>query len=151
MDINYASEVKRAFAYIIDQIIYIVVLFVFTFILAIFGVTNEFVLATIISIIMCVLDFVQLTIFNGRTIGKIVLKLRILDINTMNTPSSITFIKRIILIRPVIQLVSVIYSLLGLLYALFGLGLASKNEYKQSLWDKFAGTVVVDETNNLLK
>lgn len=151
MNINYASEGKRAFAYIIDQLIYIAAIVPITLVIAFFGVENEVVLSIIILLIICALDFTQLTIFKGRTIGKIILKLRILDMNTLDIPSSITFLKRILLIRPVIELLASIQSLLGLLYAIICLGLSNKNEFRQSLWDKFAGTIVVDEKNNLLK
>lgn len=96
---------------------------------------------------MAIVDFIQLKAFKGRTLGKIILKLRILEKDTLSMPSDIVLVKRILLIRPVMELVGLLNGLLSFCYACSGIAISEKHEYKQSLWDRFAGTIVIDESS----
>lgn len=140
-DIKYAKTLKRAIAFIIDQLLYLLLMVVLAFITAGIDVS-----AMVIFVVIIALDFVQLKMFKGRTIGKILLKLRIVDQNTLTAPDDLTIAKRMLLIRPVIELASAISSLLSLCYACISMSAAERSENRQSYWDKFAGTVVIDES-----
>lgn len=140
---NYASTGKRAGAFLIDQLIYAVLGVLVVIALGIMGIKTPI---FVIVALMAVADYVQLKEFQGRTVGKILLKLRILDKDTLTMPSDVALIKRIVLIRPAMQVVGFLNSILSLCYACSGLVIAEKHEQKQSLWDRFAGTIVIDES-----
>lgn len=143
LNINYASIGKRALAFIIDQLIYLALGIGPVILLGLAGIKVSL---FVIVLVIAGIDFIQLKLFKGRTIGKIILKTRILDKETLGMPSDIVLIKRILVIRPAMELVGLLNSILSLCYACSGLVIAEKHEQKQSLWDRFAGTIVVDES-----
>lgn len=144
MGIKYASIIKRAVAYLIDILVF---LFTSLIIVLLLNTSDNLLVQIICAVWIMIFEIGQLTIFKGRTIGKIIFKLRILDSKTLNPPTNIfTYIKRFFACKIVMSLFSTIYSLLGLCYALWGIGLSTKNELSQSAWDKVAGTIVIDES-----
>ena len=145
MGYTHASILKRMFAFLIDQFIYFISLLPLSIMLALF-VPGDFSATLIILLTMCALEVLQLNLFKGRTLGKMILKLRIIDLNTGTVPSNQAFMKRMLLIRPVMELIGMIMSLLTIVYACYSMSGVDRDEKGQALWDKFAGTTVIDES-----
>lgn len=145
MGYNRASTLKRMFAFLIDQFLYFIALLPFAIVLALF-VQSDFLATFMIVFAMVALEVLQLNLFKGRTLGKMILKLRIVDVDTGALPSNQAFIKRVLLIRPVMELIGMVTSLLTIVYACYSMSGVDRDEKGQALWDKFAGTIVIDES-----
>ena len=145
MGYTHASILKRMFAFLIDQFIYFIALLPFSIMLALF-VPSDFLATFIIVLTMVALEVLQLNLFKGRTLGKMILKLRIVDVDTGALPSNQAFMKRVLLIRPVMELIGMIMSLLAIVYACYSMSGVDRDEKGQALWDRFAGTTVIDES-----
>ncbi|MDV4149787.1 RDD family protein [Clostridium sp. AL.422] len=76
MNTNYASLNKRAIAFLIDHVLYILLMIPLALIFLFLGIQNEVVTSIIIFLVILVIEFIQLVAFKGRTIGKL-LKLSI--------------------------------------------------------------------------
>lgn len=136
-----ASALKRIIAFIIDQIIGLLLLS------PIMIIVGDNVFATIFATVgIMALDSVQLYFLKGRTAGKMVFKLRVVDIDSGEPIVIQNIIKRSGLIRIVGNLIGIINPIVPFVYYSVGLAMAYfKNGTKQALWDKFANTIVINE------
>ncbi len=135
--IHLASNKKRAMAFFIDEMLLSFLLVVAlwdSFSTAVtmeemINVTNTFVLEYMFMKIVYQAFFVMQY---GATIGKLVMKIRVIEINTMQTPSVISALN-----RAIFRVISELLFYLGFLWGLL-------NPERQTWHDKTARTLVVD-------
>ncbi|WP_373004110.1 RDD family protein [Sulfurimonas sp.] len=132
-----ASNKKRAMAFFIDEM-----LLSFLLVIALWdsfaqavtmeqmiNITNTFVLEYMLMKIIYQAFFVMQY---GGSIGKIVMKIRVIDINTIQTPNVMVALN-----RAIFRVVSELFLYLGFLWGLL-------NPERQTWHDKTAKTLVVD-------
>jgi uncharacterized RDD family membrane protein YckC len=132
-----ASNKKRAMAFFIDEM-----LLSFLLVIALWdsfaqavtmeqmiNITNTFVLEYMLMKIIYQAFFVMQY---GASIGKIVMKIRVIDINTIQTPNVIVSLN-----RSIFRVISELLMYLGFLWGLL-------NPERQTWHDKTAKTLVVD-------
>jgi len=134
-----SSFSKRVYAYTIDELLVSMIIFAAFFnkfvavsgdIMSIIKLTNSMILYFI------VLKTAYHTIFThlyGKTIGKMVARIRVVDINTLDNPSLQTSF-----IRALLRNVDEILFYLGFLFAL-------TNPFVQTIHDKLSKVVVLDD------
>jgi uncharacterized RDD family membrane protein YckC len=134
-----ASFSKRVYAYSIDELLVSIIIFAAFFnqflstngdIMAIIKLTNSMILYFII------LKTVYHTIFihmYGKTIGKMVARIRAVDIDTMDNPSILNSF-----IRALLRNIDEMFFYLGMLFAL-------TNPFVQTLHDKLSKVVVIND------
>lgn len=136
-EITVADNRKRILSYAIDDIL-ISLIFVIIFWNQIassqsFTQTMEIVNQAFFEIIIVKILYQTFFVFQyGATIGKIVMKIRVLEVYTLDTPSFMSA-----LTRAVFRVVSEVIFYLGFVMAFFDMN-------KQTLHDKIAKCVVVD-------
>lgn len=136
-DIVLASNKKRAMAFFIDEM-----LLSFLLVIALWdsftqavtmeqmiNITNTFVLEYMLMKIIYQAFFVMQY---GASLGKIVMKIRVIDIKTMQTPNVIVSLN-----RAIFRVISELFLYLGFLWGLL-------NPERQTWHDKTAKTLVVD-------
>ena len=132
-----ASNQKRAAAFVIDDLL-ISLLLVIVFWDKIAGATNIEEVIMFINQLLFEVMFVKFayhTFFYyqyGATIGKIVMRVRVIELGRFTSPDLLTSMN-----RSGVRLVSEFFFYFGFLFAFF-------DEINQSLHDKLARTVVVD-------
>jgi uncharacterized RDD family membrane protein YckC len=136
--LNVASPKKRVLAFLIDDILITMIVFA-AFGDILFGdnvsakewieATNSIVTEVIVIKLMYHTFF---TWYYGATVGKIVLRIRIIELDTLDKPNVI-----IALTRSLFRIVSELFFYLGFFPAFF-------DKLRQTLQDKLARTVVVD-------
>jgi uncharacterized RDD family membrane protein YckC len=135
--ITLASNKKRAMAFLIDEM-----LLSFLLVIALWdsfasaqtmeqmiNITNTFVLEFMLMKIIYQAFFVMQY---GASIGKIVMGIRVIEINTVQTPSVMSALN-----RAIFRVISELFLYLGFLWGLL-------NPQKQTWHDKTAKTLVVD-------
>ncbi len=136
-DIKLATTRNRALAFVIDDLI------ISLFMMAIFwdSIVNASSIEETIMVInqaffeIMALKVIYHTFFiwkYGQTIGKIVVKIRVIQINTIDNPNLLISIN-----RAIFRVVSEIFFYVGFILAFFDV-------YKQSLHDKTAKTLVIN-------
>ena len=134
-----SSFSKRVYAYSIDELLVSLIIFGAFFdqfvslngdIMKIIQLTNSMILYFIVLKTIYHTLFIHLY---GKTIGKIVTKIRAVDIYTMDNPSLKTSF-----LRALLRNLDEIILYLGLMYAL-------TNPFVQTLHDKFSKVVVIDD------
>ena len=135
--IHLASNKKRAMAFFIDEMLLSLLLIIAlwdSFSTAVtmeemINVTNTFVLEYMMMKIIYQAFFVMQY---GASIGKLVMKIRVIEINTMQTPNVISALN-----RAIFRVVSELIFYLGFLWGML-------NPERQTWHDKTARTLVVD-------
>ena len=134
-----ASFSKRVYAYTIDELLVSLIIFASFFnqfittngdIMAIIKLTNSMILYFLI------LKTIYHTIFihiYGKTIGKMVARIRAVNIYTLDNPSI-----KDSFIRALLRNFDEMFFYLGMLYAL-------TNPFVQTIHDKFSKTVIIDD------
>lgn len=132
-----ASIKKRSLAFLIDEVLLSLLLM--------FALWDSFTGATTTEDIILVtntfiLEFLAMKIFYqaffvmkyGASIGKIVMKIRVIEINTLQTPSVVSALNR------------GIFRVVGELFFYFGFLWGMLDPSRQTLHDKTAKTLVID-------
>jgi len=134
-----SSIQKRAIAFVIDDTLISTLFFIIFYkgFVANIGNYNSFVLfMNSIFVYILIVKIIYQTIFvyiYGQTLGKMAMKIRVVDIDYLDNPS---FDKA--LIRALMRVVSTIFLYLGFLWALY-------NPKRETWHDYFAKTIVIDD------
>ena len=136
--ISLASREKRVMAHVIDDFILSILLFIIISDSISSASTTEEVIFVINSLVLefIVIKIVYHTIFTamyGGSIGKILIKIRIVHIDDFSSPNILTSFN-----RAFIRIFSETVFYLGFLWALF-------DPYRQSWHDKIAKTIVIND------
>ncbi len=136
--ISLASREKRVMAHVIDDFILSILLFIIISDSISSASTTEEVIFVINSLVLefIVVKIVYHTIFTamyGGSIGKILIKIRIVHIDDFSSPNILTSFN-----RAFIRIFSETVFYLGFLWALF-------DPYRQSWHDKIAKTIVIND------
>lgn len=135
-----ASVSKRAYALLIDSVLLLVLALIINFDLfdTLTPTSSEqelmFVQTEILKLYLpmaFIYQWLFVTLY-GASLGKMAMKIRIIDIQTGDTPSGIVSLN-----RSVVRIISEVVMNLGFLWAIF-------DPHKQAWHDKSAGTLVID-------
>jgi len=136
-EITLASNKKRAMAFFIDEMLlsFLLIISIWdsfanaTTTEEIISLTNEFALEFMLMKVIYQSFFVMQY---GASIGKLIMKIRVIDTKTMQTPNVIVALN-----RGIFRVISEIFLYLGFLWGLL-------NPQRQTWHDKTASTLVVD-------
>lgn len=143
MNYETASLNRRMAAFCLDSLGYTTlnILFLFMNPLVIFSAP---VVLTLIPIMMILgVEILLMVLLKGRTIGKCLMGISVVDADTLEAPSITGILKRAALCRGIVFLFATITNSIGFCYLLYNSIVANQNEESQTIWDKKANTMVV--------